>query len=174
MGSNLQTFRRITPVDVAKAAAVCYRRRGVSVEFLLVNTDSGRWTFPKGTVEEHLGPRDSAALEAVEEAGALGRISREHFCSYLHAKKSCRRGSGNEYVVAAFLLHVEELVKPEEGHRNPTWFSAREAKLRLTSGRPARYQRELSRVVDHAVEVLCSRRKMSPNKSPTVRRAVGR
>ena len=31
-----------------QVAAVCYRRRGPSIEFLLVNTNGGnKWTFPK-------------------------------------------------------------------------------------------------------------------------------
>jgi len=166
MASNVQAIRRFTPSQPAKVAAVCYRQRGGSVEFLLVNTESGRWTFPKGSVEAHLGPRDSAALEAIEEAGALGRISEEHFCVYLHAKGSCRRGEEKHLQVAAFLLHVQELVEPEEGHRNPTWFSAREAKLRLAHRRSARYQRELTRVVDNAVDLLYSRPKLRLQRSP--------
>jgi 8-oxo-dGTP pyrophosphatase MutT (NUDIX family) len=174
MAANVQTFRRVTAPEVAKVAAVCYRQRGSSIEFLLVNTDSGRWTFPKGTVEEHLGPRDSAALEAIEEAGAVGRISEEHFCVYLHAKKGCRRDSDAESEVAAFLFHVKKTVEPEEGHRNPTWFSAREAKLRLAHRRPARYQRELTRVVDHALDVLCSRRNVKLSRPTLSRRVSGR
>jgi 8-oxo-dGTP pyrophosphatase MutT (NUDIX family) len=169
MGASSQTIR-LNVATPAKVAAVCYRQRGASIEFLLVNTDSGRWTFPKGTVEDHLGPRESAALEAIEEAGALGRISDEHFCVYLHAKRSCRRGGVKELEVAAFLMRVQELVKPSEAHRNPTWFSAREAKLRLANGRPARYQRELTRVVDHAVDVLCSRRRIKLSKPSLSRR----
>src|SRR5689334_23543562 len=171
MATHVQTFRR-SALAPTKVAAVCYRQRGTLIEFLLVNTDSGRWTFPKGTVEAHLGPRDSAALEAMEEAGAIGRISEEHFCVYLHAKRSCRRDSVKELEVAAFLMHVQELVEPEEGHRNPTWFSAREAKLRLADRRSARYRRELSRVVDHAVDVLCSRRKVKLSKSSLSVRAM--
>lgn len=174
MRPNVHTYRREIPSNLAKVAAVCYRQRGSSIEFLLVNTDSGRWTFPKGTVEAHLGPRGSAALEAMEEAGARGPISEEHFCIYLHAKRSCRRDSDKELEVAAFLMHVQELGEPEEGHRNPTWFSAREAKLRLAHRRPARYQRELTRVVDHAMDVLCSRRRIKLGEPSLVRRASGR
>jgi 8-oxo-dGTP pyrophosphatase MutT (NUDIX family) len=174
MGTGVHTFRRVAASEIAKVAAVCYRQRGASIEFLLVNTESGRWTFPKGTVEDHLGPRESAALEAIEEAGAMGRISEEHFCIYLHAKRSCRRDNASESEVAAFLLHVQEMVEPEEGHRNPTWFSAREAKLRLADRRPARYQRELTRVVDHALDVLCSRRKAKLSRPSLSRRVSGR
>ena len=32
-----------------QVAAICYRKRGDAVEFLLVNTNGGnKWTFPKG------------------------------------------------------------------------------------------------------------------------------
>jgi len=173
MGSHVQTYRRFAASEVAKVAAVCYRQRGTSIEFLLVNTDSGRWTFPKGTVEAHLGPRESAALEAIEEAGAVGRISDEHFCIYLYAKRSCRRDNDKELEVAAFLLQVQETVEPEEGHRNPTWFSVGETKVRLAQKRPVRYQRELIRVVDHAVDVLSSRRKARLSRPSLSRRASG-
>lgn len=171
MASNVQ-IRRFTDFQPVKVAAVCYRQRGSSVEFLLVNTDSGRWTFPKGSVEAHLGPRDSAALEAIEEAGALGRISEEHFCVYLHAKGSCRRSGDKHLQVAAFLLQVQEMVEPEEGHRNPTWFSAREAKLRLAHRRSAQYQRELTRVVDNAIDLLYSRPKLRLQRSPFIRQTI--
>ena len=40
------------------------------VEFLLVNTSSGKWTFPKGRIEPTLSASESAAREAWEEAGA--------------------------------------------------------------------------------------------------------
>jgi hypothetical protein len=46
------------------------------------------------------------------------------------------------------------MTDPEEGYRNPTWFRPQEAKRRLSSRRRPKYQRELSRVVDHAVEML--------------------
>ena len=35
-----------------QVAAICYRRRGTPIEFLLVNTNGGnKWTFPKGSTE---------------------------------------------------------------------------------------------------------------------------
>ena len=48
------------PVQVA---AVCYRLDGPSVEFLLVNTSSGKWTFPKGRLCPSLSPSESAAAK---------------------------------------------------------------------------------------------------------------
>ena len=56
-----------------QVAAVCYRRRGPSVEFLLVNTNGGgKWTFPKGDPESSLSHGQAAEREAWEEAGVRG------------------------------------------------------------------------------------------------------
>jgi 8-oxo-dGTP pyrophosphatase MutT (NUDIX family) len=75
------------PVQVA---AVCYRLSGSSVEFLLVNTSSGKWTFPKGRLCPALSPSESAAREAWEEAGVHGRIEETHFAHYLDTKARFR------------------------------------------------------------------------------------
>jgi 8-oxo-dGTP pyrophosphatase MutT (NUDIX family) len=55
-----------------QVAAVCFRRQGSAVEFLLVNTNGGnKWTFPKGCTDAHLSHSQAAKREAEEEAGAL-------------------------------------------------------------------------------------------------------
>ena len=133
---------------------MCYRLSRGAVEFLLVRTKSGRWTFPKGNIEPHLELHESALLEAYEEAGAMGRIATVHFDEYLHLKEAGLR----RLVVAAYLLEVEETVPPQELHRTPTWFNAREAKSRLAKGRLRGFQREFSRVIDRAVTTLHANR----------------
>ena len=51
-----------------QVAAVCYRRRGPAVEFLLVNTNGGgKWTFPKGAPEARLSHSQAAEREAAGE-----------------------------------------------------------------------------------------------------------
>lgn len=162
MASMVQTRRPVLiPKDTfpRKVAAVCYRREGDSVEFLLVKTGSGRWTFPKGTVERHLGPRDSAALEAREEAGVIGRVSDRHFTIYCQENRACYRTTERETAIAAFLMRVHDTTDPEERYRNPTWFCPREAKRRLSMRRRPKYQQEFSRVVDHAMEMLVRKRR---------------
>ena len=58
-----------------KVAAVCYRRRGNEVEFLLVSTNGGnKWTFPKGSTDPRLSHSQAAEREAAEEAGASARL----------------------------------------------------------------------------------------------------
>jgi 8-oxo-dGTP pyrophosphatase MutT (NUDIX family) len=145
--------RHALPLQVA---AVCYRRRGQSVEFLLVNTNGGnKWTFPKGDPEPPLSHGQAAEREAWEEAGVRGSIEPRHFCLYLHSKGVFWKPPGvREYVIKAFLLEVELLEEPHEATRNPTWFSPEEAKKILAKGREVKYAHELQAVVDRALEKI--------------------
>ncbi len=139
-----------------QAAAVCYRWRGSSLEFLLVNTSSGnKWTFPKGDPDPQLSHSRAAEREAWEEAGAHGRIESRHFHLYVHSKGVFWKLPGiQEFVVKAFLLEVERTVTPEEPLRNPTWFTPADAKKALAKGREVKYAAEVQAVVDRAVEYL--------------------
>jgi 8-oxo-dGTP pyrophosphatase MutT (NUDIX family) len=137
-----------------QVAAICYRRRGTSIEFLLVNTNGGgKWTFPKGSTDSHLSHSQAAAREAVEEAGAIGTIDPRHFHLYLHSKGVFWQPGGvQEFVVKAFLMEVHQMRRPDEGNRRPTWFSPSEAKRRLAKGREVKYFHELEAVIDRAME----------------------
>jgi 8-oxo-dGTP pyrophosphatase MutT (NUDIX family) len=139
-----------------QAAAVCYRWRGATLEFLLVNTSGGgKWTFPKGDPDPQLSHSRAAEREAWEEAGAHGRIEPRHFHLYVHSKGVFWKLPGvQEYVVKAFLMEVERTVDPEEPLRNPTWFTPAEAKKALAKGREVKYAAEIQAVVDRAVECL--------------------
>jgi 8-oxo-dGTP pyrophosphatase MutT (NUDIX family) len=142
---------RSLPLQVA---AICYRRRGVSVEFLLVNTNGGnKWTFPKGCTDPRLSHSQAAAREALEEAGAIGRIEPRHFHLYLHSKGAFWQPSGvQEFVVKAFLMEVTRTRRPGESMRNPSWFSANETRKMLAKGRELKYAAELLAVIDRALE----------------------
>ncbi len=151
-----------------QVAAVCYRWGTSGIEFLLVNTDRGKWTFPKGAIEPNLSHSQAAAKEAVEEAGAVGTIDREHFHVYLHSKGVFWKKPGvREFAVKAFLLEVREVGTPEEPLRHPTGFNAREAKIALQQRREIKYSKELSTVIDLAVREVLYRRGLGS--SPGVR-----
>jgi len=137
-----------------QVAAVCFRRRGLAVEFLLVTTNGGnKWTFPKGSPEPRLSHSQSAEQEAAEEAGALGTIEPRHFHLYLHSKGVFWQPGGvQEYVVKAFLMEIHRLRRPDEPLRRPTWFSPEEAQERLAKGREVKYAHELQAVIDRALE----------------------
>lgn len=149
----------IRPEMAMQAAAVCFRvRETAAVEFLLVNTSSGKWTFPKGRIEPHLTGSESAALEAWEEAGAKGQIETAHFAWYLDTKRTLGHDNRTrEILIATYLLEVHRTVVPEESGRNPSWFLPREARLRLAEMRPPRYADLLEEVIDAAMKRIRER-----------------
>jgi 8-oxo-dGTP pyrophosphatase MutT (NUDIX family) len=150
------TKAALKPALALQTAAVCYRRRGAAIEFLLVNTSGGsKWTFPKGDTDPDLSHCRAAEREAWEEAGVHGRIEPRHFCFYVHAKGVFWKLPGvQEFVVKAFLLEVERTVNPQERLRNPTWFTPADAKKALAKGREVKYAAEIQSVVDRALEYL--------------------
>jgi 8-oxo-dGTP pyrophosphatase MutT (NUDIX family) len=127
-----------------------------AIEFLLVRTrGSGRWTFPKGCTEPGITHAQAAALEAFEEAGVHGRIEEASFARYLCrkrtvARKSAARSEGKEFAVNAHLCEVLRLGKPKESNRDRTWFSVKDARLRLREGRDREDGKQLARVADKA------------------------
>src|SRR5215470_181297 len=137
-------------LECEQVAAVCYRIRDENIEFLLVRTGGGRWTFPKGGTEPGLTHAQAAALEAFEEAGVHGRIEEVSFARYVRHRQK-RPPAKAETVVHAHLCEVLRLGRPQEGNRAPTWFSADKAKKCLRQDRGRKHGAELARVVDHAV-----------------------
>lgn len=156
---------RFLPLQVA---AVCYRRRGTSFEFLLVNTTGGeKWTFPKGATARRLTHSEAAEREALEEAGAVGVIEPQHFHLYLQPKGVlAQKNGGQEFVVKAFLLEVTRTLPPQESGRNPTWFGIADACSALERGRDAKYSAELRTVIDRAVERLSAKEKIVHDNRP--------
>ena len=137
-----------------QVAAVCYRRRGPSVEFLLVNTNGGgKWTFPKGDPESvaltwpgggtrSLGRSRSPWHDRASPLLPLHPLQRRFLetarsAGVCHQGVPARGGAGEE---------------PQEDTRNPTWFSPEEAKKILAKGREVKYARELQAVVERAIE----------------------
>jgi 8-oxo-dGTP pyrophosphatase MutT (NUDIX family) len=155
-----------------QVAAVCFRRRGSEIEFLLVNTNGGnKWTFPKGCTDVHLSHSQAAEREAAEEAGAMGTIEPRHFHLYMHSKGVFWQAGGvQEFVVKAFLMEIHTLRLPDEPQRNPTWFSTKEARRRLAKGREVKYAHELETVIDRAVERIQAQSELW-NKAAEVRNA---
>ena len=72
-----------TSGDLRQAGAMPYAVVDGRVAFLLITSRrSGKWIFPKGAVEPNTTPWDSAALEALEEAGVSGDVSPQAVGSY--------------------------------------------------------------------------------------------
>ena len=135
--------------DAEQVAAVCYRIGRSGIEFLLVQTRNGRWTFPKGSTEPGLTHAQAAALEAFEEAGVHGRIEETSFTRYIKKGHGARKA---DLAVNAHLCEVCRLDSPQEENRNRTWFSPEQAKNSLREARCSAYGTELARVVDRAIK----------------------
>lgn len=134
-----------------QAAAVCYRRTESSVEFLLVNTSAGKWTFPKGRIAPEMSLWEAAEQEALEEAGAIGSIEEGCLGHYTDLKRALGHDNrSREILIAAYMLEVEAICVPQESGRNPTWFTPEEARERLAEQREVKYSREIRRIVDLA------------------------
>ncbi len=73
---------------------------------IVLVTSRGRstWTVPKGVIERTMTPWDSAAKEALEEAGVVGQVETDAIGSYSYEKW------GGECVVQVYRLHVESLL----------------------------------------------------------------
>src|SRR5579862_9101233 len=152
----LMASARVAKSLPLQVAAVCYRRREASIEFLLVNTNGGnKWTFPKGAPEPTMSHSQAAEREAWEEAGVHGHIEPRHFHLYIHSKGVFWKPPGvREFVVKAFLMEVERTEESHEPMRNPTWYPPEEARMILAKGREVKYAREMQVVVDRALEHL--------------------
>ena len=146
-GIHLNRRPRSTP-ERMHVAAVCYRLMADEIEFLLVRTQSGKWTFPKGGVDDDPTFAAAAGREAYEDAGARGEVEHRPFASYLHSKGMFKR----EVEVTAHLCRVTRLERAPESHRDPTWFSFESARKRLRQNRRRRYADELERVLEMAID----------------------
>jgi phosphohistidine phosphatase len=105
--------------NVPQAGAVPFRRDGAQLQYLLVTSQRGHWIFPKGLVEPGESAEETAAKEAREEAGILGRILPAAIGSYVDRKWQC------DCEVVMFLLeYAEDCEHWEEGSiRRRLWSS---------------------------------------------------
>jgi 8-oxo-dGTP pyrophosphatase MutT (NUDIX family) len=107
-------------------AAVPYRRRNDGeVEVMLVTSrETKRWVVPKGWPIPGAKPHASAAREALEEAGVLGRADSDAIGAY-HYDKRLKNGTQARCKVEVFPLEVKSQRKRwrEKGERKARWFT---------------------------------------------------
>ena len=144
--------RSCSNLQQVHVAAVCYRVRGKELEFLLVRTRNGHWTFPKGRVDQDATNADAAAREAYEEAGVKGSVDSVPFFCYRHCKPRQLGSRRQVILVDAHLCKVKHLAPPLEEYRDPTWFSVPKAKRRLRKFRTSEFAAEVVGVIDRATE----------------------
>ncbi len=103
-------------------------RKGVLQVLLVTSRRRGRWIVPKGWLARERSPAQSAAREAFEEAGVIGRTGDEPIGSYLYSKVH-DDGSIEPRNVTLFDLHVKGTLLnwPEKGERKRGWWPIDEA-----------------------------------------------
>jgi 8-oxo-dGTP pyrophosphatase MutT (NUDIX family) len=89
-----------------------WSREGDLKVMLVTTRGRKRWLIPKGWPIRGLEPHESAAREAFEEAGLVGRIHPEAVGSFEYVKR-LRVGLKVKCVVKVFPLHVD--------HQRPSW-----------------------------------------------------
>ncbi len=106
-----------------QSAVVPYRVVKGEIEILLITTRKGRWIVPKGIVEPGLSPAESAAKEAVEEAGVVGKIDEHELGRYSYQKW------GGTCHVRVFLLRVTKMMETweEQFFRRRKWLPLQDA-----------------------------------------------
>ena len=111
-------------------AALPYRRRGdAAIQVMLITSrGTGRWVIPKGWPVTGMSGFDSAAREAREEGGLVGRIGKRAIGQY-HYDKRLPDGSAVQCTVEVFALEVERQLRtwPERKERRTQWFAPAEA-----------------------------------------------
>jgi 8-oxo-dGTP pyrophosphatase MutT (NUDIX family) len=108
-------------------AALPYRRcsDGLVKVMLVTSRGTRRWIIPKGWPAQGLAPHESAAQEAMEEAGLLGQISERPMGSY-HYTKRLTVESAIPCEVEVFALEIQEQLAswPEKEQRSTQWFTS--------------------------------------------------
>ncbi len=111
-------------------AAMCYRIKNDKVQFLLVTSrGTRRWIIPKGWPMDGMTPADSAAQEAWEEAGVIGRADPRPMGLYSYTKTMNDDGEDLPCVAMVYAVKVKSLatVFPEAGERTRKWVSRKKA-----------------------------------------------
>jgi 8-oxo-dGTP pyrophosphatase MutT (NUDIX family) len=111
-------------------AALPYRAKGKSQLEIMLVTSRGtrRWIIPKGWPKRGMPPHDTAATEAFEEAGVIGKVSKRPIGSYPY-NKVLEKGDKASCRVQVFALRVTRQHKhwPEKKERQTGWYPATEA-----------------------------------------------
>lgn len=141
----IQPFTEMDEPEGAQFGALPYRIVEGKVVFLMITSRrSANWVFPKGSEIKGLKPWETAAQEALEEAGIRGEIEHEPVGFYLHP----RNRDPNELVeVNLFPMLVTEQhdTWPEEHQRFRHWALLPETRRLLASKDAAKLAVTLNR-----------------------------
>jgi 8-oxo-dGTP pyrophosphatase MutT (NUDIX family) len=116
------------PAQQIAALPIRWDKKSKLRVLMVTSRDTGRWVMPKGWLMDGKKPWHAAEIEALEEAGAIGFISKEPLGVYHYLKrvsdnpdKPCR--------VTVYPMNVERLKSrwKERHERKRRWFSPAKA-----------------------------------------------
>jgi len=119
------------PEPRVQSGVLPYRIVDGRVEYLLITSRrSKRWLFPKGGLMKGMTPWESAAQEALEEAGVEGTVETTPIGSYDGALND---RWATPVTVEVYPLHVEVQHKywQEQAQRRRAWMTADKARERI-------------------------------------------
>ncbi|MGB5530702.1 MAG: NUDIX hydrolase, partial [Ignavibacteriaceae bacterium] len=124
--------RKIAPkrkIHFDQSGVIPYRKKNGRTEVLLVTSIRKRnWIIPKGFIEYHLSPFQSAKKEAFEEAGVRGSNGTKILGRYMVYK------NGSELLTKVYSMKVTRVFKdyPEKNLRKRKWFSTTDAAKKVS------------------------------------------
>ena len=103
-------------------------RDGVLEVLLITSRETQRWIIPKGWPKRGIRQHKSAAIEARQEAGLLGRVSKKPLGSYRYFKQMSEL-KAVECTVTVFPMEVEaqQLKWSERAQRQMLWLGLEQA-----------------------------------------------
>lgn len=111
-----------------QCAALCWRIKNNKLQVLLITSrETRRWVTPKGWPMAGKTLAESAAQEAWEEAGVVGKVRPRALGVFGYRKRL--RDADVPCVAAVFPMRVKKLVDdfPEKGQRRRRWLSRKKA-----------------------------------------------
>ena len=138
--------RKLAPrekIHFDQSGVIPYRKKNGKVEVLLVTSITKRnWIIPKGFIEYHLSPFQSAKKEAFEEAGVRGSNSTKILGSYMVYK------NGSELLTKVYSMRVTAVYKdyPEKNLRKRKWLPVADAAKKVSIPEVATMIRKMNRL----------------------------
>lgn len=121
------------PLLESGVLAYRYEGSGEPQVLLISKRRSKKWGIPKGRIPPHMSFPESAAKEAFEEAGVVGRVSPSAVGMYRAARSGSNPLEKQVIEVWVYLLEVTEALPdwPEKGTRATRWVSCEAAARHL-------------------------------------------
>ena len=114
-----------------QVAALCWRSQPMLQVLLVTALRTHRWILPKGWPMPGESSAQSAAIEALEEAGVAGDVGVQPIGRYHYVKEKKNRGIDCGVDVYPLQVRHQLLTWPEKGKREMAWLPIAEAALRV-------------------------------------------